>query len=373
MKKIFMIILAIILLLTFSINVFGSSPVGFGARAAGMGGAFTAVADDGTAAYWNPAGINQLGFFTLTPGAGVYGAYNSSFNFDSLKNSTIFPPPIPTGNLGVPAFAGITTKYFGANVFGDFSASSTDNSSFTKINADGNAYGMITSAACFGKLIVGANYKYVQGGMAQYDMKDINLDPAYLQAHPSDVLQLLDPNNNTSIIATGEGYAVDIGLLYKLTDNLKLGFTGRNLISSVSWTGNSSTYVIDQNELLLNHKVVFDQQQTPYSAVTSLDRTYDAGVSYQPYKTGLLAGDVEVISSDDDPDLNQTRLHVGFEQKLLWQTVALRLGAFTDKFQVGLGITAGLGLKLGPVVVDLAVIQYGNSNLGVFATAGIRF
>jgi len=35
-------------------------PVGSGARALGQGGAFTAVADDATAAVWNPAGLVQL-------------------------------------------------------------------------------------------------------------------------------------------------------------------------------------------------------------------------------------------------------------------------------------------------------------------------
>src|SRR5438552_4125808 len=33
---------------------------GAGARALGMGGAFYAVADDATAAYWNPAGLPQV-------------------------------------------------------------------------------------------------------------------------------------------------------------------------------------------------------------------------------------------------------------------------------------------------------------------------
>ena len=36
------------------------NPVGSGARALGMGGAFIAVADDSTAASWNPAGLIQL-------------------------------------------------------------------------------------------------------------------------------------------------------------------------------------------------------------------------------------------------------------------------------------------------------------------------
>lgn len=37
------------------------NPVGSGARAIGMGGAFIAVADDATAASWNPGGLTQLG------------------------------------------------------------------------------------------------------------------------------------------------------------------------------------------------------------------------------------------------------------------------------------------------------------------------
>ena len=36
------------------------NPVGSGARAIGIGGAFIAVADDATAASWNPAGLTQL-------------------------------------------------------------------------------------------------------------------------------------------------------------------------------------------------------------------------------------------------------------------------------------------------------------------------
>src|SRR5260370_19775144 len=36
------------------------NPVGAGARGLGMGGAFIAVADDGTAASFNPAGLAQL-------------------------------------------------------------------------------------------------------------------------------------------------------------------------------------------------------------------------------------------------------------------------------------------------------------------------
>jgi hypothetical protein len=42
-----------------------------GVRAAGMGGAFTAVADDGSAAFWNPAGFASGSFFSLVVDANV--------------------------------------------------------------------------------------------------------------------------------------------------------------------------------------------------------------------------------------------------------------------------------------------------------------
>ncbi len=49
------------------------SPVGSGARAAGMADAFIAVADDATAASWNPAGLLQL----ERPEISIVGAYNA--------------------------------------------------------------------------------------------------------------------------------------------------------------------------------------------------------------------------------------------------------------------------------------------------------
>jgi hypothetical protein len=53
------------LLLMVSTSAFAQSEAPVGVRAAGMGGAFTAVADDGSAAYWNPAGFATGSFFSL--------------------------------------------------------------------------------------------------------------------------------------------------------------------------------------------------------------------------------------------------------------------------------------------------------------------
>jgi len=51
------------------------NPVGSGARALGMGGAFIAVADDATAASWNPAGLIQLDFPEISA---VWAAFHRS-------------------------------------------------------------------------------------------------------------------------------------------------------------------------------------------------------------------------------------------------------------------------------------------------------
>ena len=56
------------------------SPVGSGARAAGMADAFVAIADDATAASWNPAGLVQL----ERPEISIVGSYNGIFeSFDA--------------------------------------------------------------------------------------------------------------------------------------------------------------------------------------------------------------------------------------------------------------------------------------------------
>jgi hypothetical protein len=51
------------------LRVTGSGDQWVGARALGMGGAFLAVADDATAAFWNPAGLAQLSELTVEIGA----------------------------------------------------------------------------------------------------------------------------------------------------------------------------------------------------------------------------------------------------------------------------------------------------------------
>ena len=91
MKKILLLIIVLIFLFFFQsithpqiitdIKINSSpNPVGSGARATGMGGAFIAIADDATAASWNPSGLMQL----ETPEFSVVGSCDiSRDDFDS--------------------------------------------------------------------------------------------------------------------------------------------------------------------------------------------------------------------------------------------------------------------------------------------------
>ncbi len=63
------------------------NPVGSGARALGMGGAFIAVADDATAASWNPGGLIQLDFPEISfVGEGFHRIEDNSFGTNPEGN-----------------------------------------------------------------------------------------------------------------------------------------------------------------------------------------------------------------------------------------------------------------------------------------------
>lgn len=68
------------------------NPVGSGARATGMGGAFISVADDATAASWNPAGLIHL----ERPEISVVGSY---FSRAQTYHSDIHPEIETTNNM----------------------------------------------------------------------------------------------------------------------------------------------------------------------------------------------------------------------------------------------------------------------------------
>ncbi len=68
--------------------------LGAGSRASGMGGAFTAVSDDATGLYWNPAGLSDLSQTGLT------GFHSTLFEGSSYDFFSICQPTVRYGGFG---------------------------------------------------------------------------------------------------------------------------------------------------------------------------------------------------------------------------------------------------------------------------------
>ncbi len=177
-KARFLVVVAVTVgMLSYATVGFGADPhaapflrMGVGARALAMGGAFTAIADDATAAYWNPAGLvkienieatfmyaanmavdRQLNYFAYTQWLGMGGLgvswlnagmadvpkYDASGNFlgndDIGDNAIMFSYGMEVGSLMLGASAkilhedvmGTTETGFGLDLGGMFNV--TDN------------------------------------------------------------------------------------------------------------------------------------------------------------------------------------------------------------------------------------------------------
>src|ERR1051325_6949751 len=94
----------------------GFSILELGGRAAGMGGAFTAVADDGSAIFYNPAGIAfQKGMRFEMDGFLVKGFFH--FTPSSVPAGTVVPAEGYNGNVS-PDFQILANMYMSRDIPG---------------------------------------------------------------------------------------------------------------------------------------------------------------------------------------------------------------------------------------------------------------
>jgi hypothetical protein len=74
---------------------FGFLKIGMGAKASAMGEAYVSIADDGSCAYWNPAGLSKINRLTL------YGMHSEWFLGAKLEYFSTVLPCGPTGSIAV--------------------------------------------------------------------------------------------------------------------------------------------------------------------------------------------------------------------------------------------------------------------------------
>jgi len=149
--------------------------VGVGARAAGMGGAYASVADDGTALHWNPAGLTRVEGPVLTL------SHVSWFSDASYQYASYAQP------LGVDGFVGVALEQ------GSVSWDNTGEGSFEA--------GDFAGVVGYGRQLrpnlgVGGDIKFVSSSLG---------------------------NDGAS------SYALDLGAVYRLSDRARIGAAARNL------------------------------------------------------------------------------------------------------------------------------------------------
>jgi len=251
MKKI--LILTCLLSVVFVANAFanGLSLNSIGPKALGMGGAFVGLADDGTAIYWNPAGLAGQSNSIMFAGTDIipFGSYKlDAYGIDaeSEMNHYVGPNLFVNYNLGkiglgfgVYVPAGVGTEWDGADLVAFSGPPQVPLPDGTLANNPyaGKTFEWMSKIAVINispaisyqlsdKLSIGvaANVYYGMLELKRGEDK-INILAAYGVAEDG----MLD--TQTAFDISGLGYGASIGLMYKMSDIVSFGLTYRSPVN----------------------------------------------------------------------------------------------------------------------------------------------
>jgi hypothetical protein len=355
MKKLFVFSMVIVGL-SLSCFAIGAGPT---ARSAGMGGCGIATANDISAAYFNPAGV-QFGpenFEVQAFGGGqVQGLNNimetasSGDNFikDNLDKDIRLSSTLNGG-------MGLSVRRIGLSVLAEGAASFnkpavTDPISLLNLNANFGAYVKGTVPLTLGTSIstpilpiasvaVGMNIKAIQ---EMY--YGVELTPPTSGTSGS--------GTKTSMSGTGTGY--DIGARANITPLISVGAVIRNLSTSVSRTIKTTTMTLESDGSIsdVGDETVSKKTYNP-------DPEYGVGVGVVIPITGtLIACDIEQYSLPTNLSSTKTDqftdVHIGIEQGFLFNLVMVRFGHFSYTPDKDEYYTWGLGLNAGPANIGIS-------------------
>ena len=184
MKKIYYMLIIVILIVGISSNMFAANDalpylrMGVGAKALSMGSAFTAVSNNVTATYWNPAGLASI------DGIEIGSMYSANMGLDREHN-----------------YVGVAKK-FG---FGTFALS-----------------------------WINAGWRDFPGDQGDYDIMDNNISLSYGYEILKGFKLGVNAKAYTQDIVneTENGFGFDTGVLYDLHPQISIGFMVRDFVSS---------------------------------------------------------------------------------------------------------------------------------------------
>jgi hypothetical protein len=284
-----------------------------GTRAAGMGGAFVAVADDASAAYWNPAGFAAGSFFSLVL---------------DRTSGTAEPARSPAGQsqsgfliaLGAPAL-GLSYYRLRSTTVGPSTAEVADgrNTGGDVLRLDSlvtHHVGATLVQSVMQGVAVGATLKMVRG-----------IAGSELRAEPRSALL----GEGASLLGrASNAFDADVGLMVG-TGVVKAGLTIRNLLEPE-----------------------FDAAG---GGRLGLERQARAGIALMPWRGWLVAADLDLMKTAGVGGYERRDFAVGTEARVGRRAV-VRAGGRLDTLGEGPGgraATLGVGgsyAVLGSVLVD---------------------
>ena len=267
-----------------------------GPKAVAMGGAFTAIANDGSAMYWNPAGIGYNRIRNIYVNHSDWIA-DISFDYFSisvpLKNSHVLGINITSVTMGEME----VTRYGNEDTGETFSASD-------------HAFGITYAMNLTDRFSVGFNGKYIQEKIA---------------------------NNHA------KGWALDLGTLFETPYGFRLGTSISNFGPKMRMTGDDLLVAVDIDESIHGN----NESVTGYLATDQFDLPLilRVGIS-DDIKFGQVARITWALDANS-PNDNASYINAGFEIGLLGDLFTLRGGVnslfLVDKeqeFALGFGVKA---------------------------------
>ncbi len=279
--------------------------IGVGGRALGMGSAYTAVANDVTAGYWNPAGLTGVKFPEIMVMHDQRYSDIVSYNYGAValpltKTETVALSAIVLSVSGIPNTLNALINYDGTGVLDP-----SNRLDYTKIT-----FFSATDVAVIGSYARQLTDNFSYGANVKFIRRSIG-----------------------STYGTGIGF--DVGALYKPFRNFRLGANLQNVTTTVvAWT----TGTTELTTPTLATGAAYDLPIGPVSVVPALDLLFNVDNlgSGATVHLGPLSADVN------------TGIEVDYKN-----VIAIRAG-YTDVKQ----FTIGAGIRLPKLEIDYSFARF---------------
>lgn len=320
---------AIVLILAGTSSSFA---IGLGGRDSAMAGAYTALTNDSTAAFYNPAGIvnSGLGKVNFALGTSNLGQFTDIYNAVSQGTTFIqnnFNKSIAF-NGDFNGIVGFNVAKFGFSLIPQGSATGSKAAGASSFSYSGTVtedlgvtFGseVKTPFLPLGNLAAGATVKYILG-------------QRYQATYASSA------GNEDTLSANGFG--LDLGAQARLSNIVSAGVAVRNLFASQNWSGTRQPKTIDGTGKSSNAGAA-----TPLSFSEPRSVTIATGIAATIPGVGATAA-AEIASSDGGGTVS-----LGFEYPILPMGLLVARAGYGSSNTSSLA-TFGAGFNAGPAHVD---------------------